>query len=348
MNDTNANKIVNRLSTYKDADMIRHTKPRQGQWDGMLVVLRSMSQEGIAMMLFTLSLYIAMNVATIIGATLLAEWIYHPLYYLVGAAGITRLSVRTALDLKQLAVMHDSRVVSSIQANAIPLLNLTGHRHPSRNQFEKLSSVRDPIDEVPYRTTVTQMAMIAREHNQAKNAAPNDNSRREIDLSTAKVVGRLLDTLKDATDRENGRFLTTPVEQVDLEGYAARVERIAEGKAPQAKSRRTGHADTDRLIDLAESTLTDKPDLVDGVGSSVATLVREHLPRLVEVHRRAVKGASEQDRAKADETFRRSLAKASSSVYEALAAYQRQRTEELEIEARFINERTGIRAGEIS
>lgn len=345
MQQVKAAELASRLPTPNDADLVRHSKPRRGQIDGLKVLLRALGRNGLLLMLTTIVVNAIIQIGPIVVAALALEYVYHPLYYVVGGTGIAWQAIRIAVSLSAIAVARDDEVVSKALARATPLLGLTGHRHPGRDRFEKLSYDRRPSEEAPFRTTIAQMAMIGSEHDAAIGAASDDAGRNEINLTTARVVGRLLDNLRTMTTDEP---VAVPLKTVDLEGYASRVERIADGVAPAPQGRRTGDAEADRLIAVAESALIDAPDLVDGVGSSVATLVREHLPRLVDVHRKAIKGADDAARARADETLRRSVAKASSSVYEALAAYQKKRTDDLDIEARFIAERSGTPMGEIA
>lgn len=326
------------------SDVVHHAQPRRSQIDGLKAVIASKRRKAqthgrgeVVTEIFTSVMTMVFVTAVWLVGIYVAEWIYHPLYYVVGAAFSLLFAFRLAAGLNSAAVDRDDAVISSGMTMSTPLIELVGKGDPAVKNYLSIAQHRPLDQEIAFRSTLAQLSMIDMERDAALDAEMSRADREQIDEATRKATMRVLNGLMNGSTA----ILPAQAAPLDIGEFSSRIERIAAGDVIVPTGRRTGHVETDRLIALAESILSEEPDLCDASGAAVAPLVREHLPRLVDKHRRAIAHASAEDRAQADETLRRGVAKASASIYEAMASFQKRRGDELSTQARFLDMRHG-------
>lgn len=108
--------------------------------------------------------------------------------------------------------------------------------------------------------------------------------------------------------------------------------------APAALPPPSASAALQRLIGLAEDALHVDPDLTDTNGARIDTLIREHLPRLLETHADAAR-SSASDLAAVDAQLAIGVEKVRASVERALSADAQARFDRLRTEVAFLTMR---------
>jgi hypothetical protein len=219
-----------------------------------------------------------------------------------------------------------------------PMIENMSSKDPDVANFLKLAKKGPDKYDTTFRAALAQLVMIERERSEIDTSSFDKHEMKQMDEATGKAARRVLSALhsRDVTAMTSTAAIAAPM---DVREYTSRLDQIAGGGLPVARRSGTGHGETDRLISLAESALAEEPDLTDGSGNSVSTLVREHLPKLVAVHAKAVSHAGPSERAQADETLRQALSKAAASIHEALYFFQKRRSDALDTQARFIDMR---------
>lgn len=333
------------MTETDESDVLKHVKPRRGQIAGAKALIQSrIGPKAIKPLSETIFEVAGWSVMTIIvlalatGGALIAERIYHPLYYAVTGAMILYYAFQVATRLEERATERDDSVMLSALAKVSPMIENMSAKDPDVANFLKLSKKRKGEFDTTFRAALAQLVMIERERSEIDVSALSKREIREMDEATDKAAGKVLSALR-ARDIKAMTSPTAIAAPVDVREYASRLDQITDGTMPTTRRNRTGHVETDRLISLAESALAEEPDLTDGSGNSVSSLVREHLPKLVTVHAKAISHAGPIERAQADETLKQALAKASSSIHEALHLFQKRRSDALSTQARFIDMR---------
>ena len=102
-----------------------------------------------------------------------------------------------------------------------------------------------------------------------------------------------------------------------------------------------GNARAGRLAELAQRALAIDPDLTDGSGASVRTLIEDHLPRLVERHRKASLTAETREMASVDADLDLGLDEVAQAVGEALEKVRERTRDDLREQVRFLETRNG-------
>lgn len=102
-----------------------------------------------------------------------------------------------------------------------------------------------------------------------------------------------------------------------------------------------GNARAARLAQLARQALTLDPDLTDASGAPVHALVEDHLPRLIERHRKAALTAETREMASVDADLDRGLDEVAQAVGEALEKVRDRARDDLREQVRFLETRNG-------
>jgi len=102
-----------------------------------------------------------------------------------------------------------------------------------------------------------------------------------------------------------------------------------------------GNARAGRLAELAQRALAIDPDLTDGSGASVRTLIEDHLPRLVERHRKASLTAETREMASVDADLDLGLDEVAQAIGEALEKVRERTRDDLREQVRFLETRNG-------
>lgn len=193
-------------------------------------------------------------------------------------------------------------------------------------------------------TLALQLADLARVYCQA--VLQLGRADKEIVQRDASIAARTLITNAFATYDDMDRQVRSAdnARLADIHGTFLKNAWIASGSNfhPTALSAPSASAALQRLIGLSENALAVEPDLVDASGARLDALVREHLPRLLEVHAEAARTARGEDLAKIDEQLGKSVELVRMSVEEALASDARHRFNRLEDEVRFLHLRRDI------
>lgn len=100
-----------------------------------------------------------------------------------------------------------------------------------------------------------------------------------------------------------------------------------------------GNARASRIADLARQALSEDPALTDANGSPIRSLIEEHMPRLLSVHRQNALTARSSDIAEIDSALDRGLDVVARALGDAIDGLADRKLDELRTEVRFLESR---------
>ena len=188
------------------------------------------------------------------------------------------------------------------------------------------------------------MAFRLRDLHAAFDQAVADAGRSDITVIKAKAIEATVAIVETA--RKRHQDVEAAIRRAD-DARAPKVMRDFEEVArsisglestPTALPPPSASAALQRLIGLAEDALHVDPDLTDTNGARIDTLIREHLPRLLETHADAAR-SSASDLAAVDAQLAIGVEKVRASVERALSADAQARFDRLRTEVAFLTMR---------
>jgi hypothetical protein len=163
--------------------------------------------------------------------------------------------------------------------------------------------------------------------------------RSEAEAAAIAIVGGAIRSHQDIDQRIRA---SDAVRAPDVTRRFAETARAVAGlpSVPTALPPPSASAALQRLIGIAEDALATDPDLVDSNGARIDTLVREHLPRLLERHAEAARSPSS-NLTRVDAKLEEGVDEVRASIDEALAADAEARFDSLRTEVGFLRMRRG-------
>jgi len=118
-----------------------------------------------------------------------------------------------------------------------------------------------------------------------------------------------------------------------------------EPTAPVVENGRTGYPVIDALADRIARQVKDAPHLTDANGSRFDLLLERDIPRLASRHADTVRGASPEERRRADMMLEQAITVINGTLEEALLRERQARMDALTTELNYIRSRAGMRSG---
>jgi hypothetical protein len=254
------------------------------------------------------------------------------------AVAMTIMMAAFLLGLCRKAVVEiDKKTMNSAKSRILDLIN---DGYGVKEQLDRGHFARTVIcnhdDWIGGRDLVMKLDAIAIQHLQTSKRIAHDAAKCEIARKMARDASYgIIDEFKDRSGDKG-------VDD-ELQDMSRAFRAIASGQPlDQPFASYVPTARIARIISTAELMLEKHPNMTDAVGARVDTLIRVHVPRLLERHRAASETASSSDLDEVDQRLNAAIDEIRASVQEAAEAVHDEAMDALTTELRFLTLRRGV------